>query len=264
MHHQREAGQQFLDLLKNVEAQFLVALELERAVRGADRAGQRVAAGLLDEGFGLLGLGVDMLVGRDILFHAFELAQFCLDHDALGVGGVHDALGDLDVLLERIVRGVDHDGAVDAGGDAVHAGLLVTVVQMHREDGIREDLVGRGHHHLEHQLVRIRARALGKLHDEGGFALDVAFEQAHGLLEVVDVVRADRILAIGLLKKFFCSDDHGQLLWLFRPARPATHRRADTAKEWPYTIRFAGRGGKPKPGTQTGAQTRVRGASPVH
>ena len=99
MHHEREAGELLLDLLEDVVAQLLVAGELEGAVRGADRAGQGVAAGLRDEVDDLLGLGVDVLGGRDVLLDALELAELGLDDDALGVGGVDDALGDGDVLL---------------------------------------------------------------------------------------------------------------------------------------------------------------------
>jgi hypothetical protein len=50
----------------------------------------------------------------DVLLDAAEHAELGLDDDALGVGGVDDALGDLDVLLERLVRGVDHHRAVEA------------------------------------------------------------------------------------------------------------------------------------------------------
>ena len=37
----------------------------------------------------------------------------------------------------------------------------------------------------------------------------VAAEQAHGLLQVVDVVRPHGILAVGVLEQFFGRDDHG-------------------------------------------------------
>ena len=82
-------------------------------------------------GIGQLGVG---FVDRDVLFDAAELAQFRLDDDALGVRRVDHAPGDLDVLLERLVAGVDHDRAVEAAVDAVHAGLLVAVVQVDGED----------------------------------------------------------------------------------------------------------------------------------
>ena len=59
------------------------------------------------------------------------------------MGAIDHALGDRDVLLERIVRGVDHDRAVEAAVDAIVAGLLVAVIEMHREDGLGENLAPR-------------------------------------------------------------------------------------------------------------------------
>ena len=84
----------------------------------------------------------------------------------LAWAAVHDALGDRDVLVERLVRGVDHHRAVEARVDAVVAGLLVAVVQVHREDGLGEDLVGGADDGLEHALVGVLPRALGDLDDE--------------------------------------------------------------------------------------------------
>ena len=144
----------------------------------------------------------------DVLFHAAELAEFRLDHEALGMGRLHDALGDLDVLLERLRAGVDHDRAVETAVDAVHAGGFVAVVQMNREHRGRENLVGRRDQGLEHLLVGVGPRALGELDDERGLAVEVALEQAHGLLQVVDVVRADGVLAVGVFEQFFGCDDH--------------------------------------------------------
>jgi hypothetical protein len=168
VHDEREAGQAGLDLLEHVEVEGLLALELEGAVRGADGAGEGVAAGLLDEvlGLGRIGQAGVAFLDLDVLLDAAEHAELGLDGDALGVGGVDDALGDRDVLLERIVRGVDHHGAVEAGVDAIVAGLLVAVVEVHREDGLGEDLVGGADDGLEHALVGVFARALGNLDDE--------------------------------------------------------------------------------------------------
>ena len=153
-----------------------------------------------------------MLGGLDVFLDALELAEFSLDDEALGVGGVDDALGDLDVLLVGEGRGVDHDGRIDAGVDAVHAGLFVAVVQMDREDGFGEDLVGRLHHGLEHLLVGVLAGALGELDYERGLGADVALEETHRLLEVVDVVCADGVFAVGEFEKFPGGDDHLMLL----------------------------------------------------
>ena len=94
-------------------------------------------------GLGGIGQAGVAFLDLDVLLHAAEHAQFGLDADALGVGAIHDALGDRDVLVERIVRGIDHHRAVEARINAVVAGLLVAVVQVHREDRFREDLARR-------------------------------------------------------------------------------------------------------------------------
>ena len=75
--------------------------------------------------------------------------------------------------------------------------------------GVREDLVGGADHGLEHPLVGVGAGALGELDDERRLAVHVAPEQAHGLLEVVDVVGADGVLAVGVLEQFLGRNDHG-------------------------------------------------------
>ena len=64
---------------------------------------------------------------------------------------------------------------------------------------------------FEHHLVRVGAGALADLDDERRLAVDAAAEQAHGLLQVVDVVRADGIFAVGQLKQFLGGDDHHDL-----------------------------------------------------
>ena len=206
-------GQAGLDLLEDVEVEGLLALELEGAVRGADGAGEGVAAGALDE---LLGLGRVRQRGvavldLDVFFDAAEHAEFGFDGDALGVGAVDDALGDFDVLLERIVRGVDHHGAEEAGVDALVAGLLVAVVEMHREDGLREDLAGSADDGLKHALVGVATRTLGNLDDEGGLRLDGAAEQAHRLLGIVDVVGADGVFSVGVFEELGGGYDHREV-----------------------------------------------------
>ena len=75
---------------------------------------------------------------HDVLLDAAELAQFGLDDDPLGVGPIDDPAGDLDVLLQRLVRGVDHHRAVEAAVDAVVADLFGAVVEVDGEDRLRE------------------------------------------------------------------------------------------------------------------------------
>ena len=119
-----------------------------------------------------------LFVDRHVLLDAAQLAELGLDDEALGVGHVHDLLGDGDVLVEGLGGGIDHHGAVEAGVDAVDAGSLIAVVQVHREDGLGEDLVGGSDNVLKHQLVGVAARTLGNLDDERGLALNAPAEQS--------------------------------------------------------------------------------------
>ena len=163
-----------------------------------------------------------------VFLDAAELAQFGLDHDPLGVGAIDDPPGRLDVLLELLVRGVDHHRAVEAALDAVVADLFGAVVEVDGEDHLGKDLVGRADHRLQEPLVGVAAGAAGNLEDERGTLgrvgrlvvrlrlAQIAAEQAHGLFEVVDVVRPHGILAVGVLKQLFRGDDHGTRWLLLR------------------------------------------------
>ena len=169
----------------------------------------------VDEVLGLLGvgqLGVGLVDGH-VLLDAAQLAQLRLDHQAACVRRIDDPAGDLDVLLVRLVAGVDHDRAVETALDAVHAGLLVAVIEMHGENGLREDLVGRADHAFQHQLVGVGPGALADLDDERRLAVHAAAEQPHGLLGVVDVIGAERVLAVGKLEQFLGGNDHEMSLF---------------------------------------------------
>ena len=82
----------------------LLAFEFVGAVAGADRGRERVAAGSLDEFDCLVWIrqaGV-AFVHLDVLLDAAKHAQLGLHADALGMRAVDDALGDGDVLIERL------------------------------------------------------------------------------------------------------------------------------------------------------------------
>ncbi len=154
---------------------------------------------------GQLGVG---LVDLDVLLHAAQLAELGLDHQALGVGRLDHALRDLDVLLERLVGGVDHHRAVEPGSDAIHAGGLVAVVEVDGEDRLRKDLVRGPEDGLEHALVGVGPGALADLDDERRLAIHVAAEQAHGLFQIIDIVGSDGILSVRRRKQLFGCYDH--------------------------------------------------------
>src|SRR5437879_4058848 len=119
----------------------LSALELESAVAGANGAGERIAAGFLYELLrcNRVGEAGVAILDLDVLLDAAEHAELSLDRDALGMGLVDHALGDLDILVEWIVGGIDHDRAEKTGIDAFVAGFLVPMVEVHREDRLGKD-----------------------------------------------------------------------------------------------------------------------------
>jgi hypothetical protein len=110
------------------------------------------------------------------------------------------------------MAGVDHHGTIEAGFDAIIAGFFVAVVQMDGENGIREDIVGAADQTFEKALIGIGPGAFADLNDEGGLRLQVTAEKADNLFQVVDVVSADGIFAIRMLKQFFGCNDHFLLL----------------------------------------------------
>ena len=96
----------------------------------------------------------------DVFLDTAEHAELGLDGDAGGMGAVDDALGDLDVFLERLVGGVDHDGAVEAGVDAIVATGLVAMVEVDGENGVGPDFLGGPDDGLEHLFLGVGACAL--------------------------------------------------------------------------------------------------------
>ncbi len=159
---------------EHVEVERLAALELVGAVAGADGAGEGVAAGLLDEVLGLVGIGEGgvAVLDLDVLLDAAEHAELGLDARGPWRGRASTTrLVIATFFVERLVRGVDHHRAVEARLDAVVAGLLVAVVEVDGEDGLGKDLARRADDGLEHALVGVFARALGDLDDEGRLRL---------------------------------------------------------------------------------------------
>ena len=50
----------------------------------------------------------------DIIFDACQLTQFAFDDDAMGMSVFDDLLGQGDVIFERMLRSVNHDGCEPA------------------------------------------------------------------------------------------------------------------------------------------------------
>ena len=112
-------------------------------VRGVDPVarpdghGQAVDAGLGDEAGGLLGLGVDDVVGAalGVPVGLADGAELALDGQPDGVRGLDHLLGDRDVLLEGQEGLVDHDAGEPGldGGEDLLVGRAVVEVHGHRD-----------------------------------------------------------------------------------------------------------------------------------
>ena len=122
------------------------------------------------------------------------MAEFGFHGAVIFVRVFHDLFGDFDVLVERLVAGVNHD----AGETFVNALLAqlerVAVVQMDGDgdvgqaDGGLDEL-------LEINRVGVLARALGNLEDERGFFLFAGLDDGLDEFHVVDVERAEGVFA---------------------------------------------------------------------
>ena len=120
MQHDGEAGELLLDLGQDVETQFgrnedtlgvagaLLGLELVGAVRRTDRDGQRVYAGLRYEVDHVSGVGIGVVLGRNLVLDAGQHAQLTLDRYVELVCVVYDLLGEGYVFVVGQVRTVDH------------------------------------------------------------------------------------------------------------------------------------------------------------
>ena len=217
----REARELLLDGRENVErerrrdelarlriARALLGRKLVRAVRGADRDGERVAARTGREVDHFLGLRVVGLGRADLVLDAGENAELGLDRDVVGVSVLDDLLREGDVLLVRQRRTVDHDGR-EAGVNAALAGLeAVAVVEVKDDLRIRAtELLGVFDRALSHvaedRRVRILAGALRDLHDHGRLGLDRSLDDGLHLLHRVEVERGDGVTALDRLGEHF-------------------------------------------------------------
>ena len=201
MEHDREARQLLGDFLQNVKAQMRFALELERAVAGADGDGQRVNAGRLHKFLNLVGIGVKRVVVADfhVVLNAGQTAQLALNHNAVIVRILDHLTGQLDVLFKRQMRAVDHDGG-EAAVDAGLAGFKIrAVIQVQHDRQIYAALLrvqqsGLNQLHQIHMLG-ISARALGNLKNHRRLFHRSRLGDALNDFHVVDVERADGIVA---------------------------------------------------------------------
>ena len=82
---------------------------------------------------------------------------------------------------------------------------------MNREHRLRKHLLGAADDAFQHQLVRVAAGALADLNDERGLAGEAAPEQTHALLQIVDVIGANRVLAVSGLEQLLRGHNHRRI-----------------------------------------------------
>ena len=147
-------------------------------------------------------------IHADVFLDTAQHSQLRLHTDAFGVGLIDDALCNLDVFLEWLMTGVDHDGAVKTRGDTIVARFLVAMVEMHGKDRLGKHAFGCANYRFEHPFVGIFSRAFGKLNDKRRLTLHIAAKKPEALLHIVNVICADREFAVGDFVKLSGSNDH--------------------------------------------------------
>ena len=226
----REAGELLLDGLEDIESQrrrneltglgidrALLTSELISAVARADGNGERVAARLGSELDNLFRLRVVGLGGGNLVFDTSENAELGLNGNVVLVSVIDDFLGELDVLFEREVGAVDHDGRETAVNAALAGFEAVAVVEVENDLGIRAAellgvLNGALSHVTENRGVSVLARALGDLHDNGRLRLDRSLNDSLHLLHGVEVESGDGITALYRLGEHFFGINETKLL----------------------------------------------------
>ena len=144
---------------------------------------------------------------RDVhlVLHAGQRAELSLDDDAVIVGVLDDLARQGDVVLEALGGSVDHNGgkaAVDAGFAELEG---IAVVKMQRNGDLRILDDGRLDQLDQIGMVRIGARTLRNLKDNGALQLSRSLGNALNDLHIVDVERADGVSpVIGFREHFFC------------------------------------------------------------
>ncbi len=198
MQNDRELGQTAGNLFEDVEAELrlLAGLELVSAVGGADRDCQRVNAGAGYEILNLRRIGKLMVVRNHVVLNAGELAQLSLYDNAVCMRILSNLLCNLNVLLVRHRRTVEHNRG-KAAVDAVLAELEgVAVVKVQGDRDIRALDYSRLNHLEQIGVVRVSARALGYLQDNRSLLLLASLRDTLNDFHIVHVESTDGVAAV--------------------------------------------------------------------
>ena len=212
MQHDGEAGELLLDLGQDVETQFgrnedtlgvagaLLGLELVGAVRRTDRDGQRVYAGLRYEVDHVGGVGIGVVLGRNLVLDAGQHAQLTLDRYVELVCVVYDLLGEGYVFVVGQVRTVDHHRRKAHVDAALTQFERVAVVEVQADGNVFAQLLGILDgalcHVAQQRLVGVFACARRNLEDDRRRSLHASRDDGLHLLHVVEVECRDGITAL--------------------------------------------------------------------
>ena len=120
MQYDGEAGEFLHNGVENVESQrgrnqlavlvacALLGSELVGAVACADRDGEGVATGAGSEVDNLFGVGVGVVVRRNLILNAGKNAELALNSYVVSVSVINNLLSEGNVLLVGEVRTIDH------------------------------------------------------------------------------------------------------------------------------------------------------------
>jgi hypothetical protein len=221
-----EARELLLDLCQHVECQWrrnqtaclrvtcaLLGLELVSTVRSTDGDSQRVATRTLAELDDLLRTCIVRLFSRNLILNTSEDTQLCLHSYVELVSVVYALLGQLDVLIERLRRSVDHDRREAHVYAALHQLEAVTVVEVqHDLRMVATQRLSILHsalcHVAEKDRISIVAGTLRHLKDHRRAKLRRGCDDSLELLEVIEVECWDSITASdGSLEHLACVDE---------------------------------------------------------
>ena len=221
MEHDGESRDTLLDLLKNIKAErgryknavriarALLRRKLKCAVRRADRDSEGVNTRLLDKVLYFLRLRVGSIFCRDIdiVFDTCQLTKLRLDHNAVCMCILGNALSKCHVFCVGEMRAVNHDGG-ETAIDARLADVKICAVVEVKCDGNIVDFECCLDEMDEVLMTGVLACTCGDLQNQRRLQLSGGIRNPLDNLHVVDVESTDGISAVvGFLKHFFCSDE---------------------------------------------------------
>ena len=209
-----EAGKSYADLLKNIKAKgrgnenavlisrALLGSELIRTVRSTDGNCKGVNARTGNEFLNLLGSCVGGVLCNDVILNACKHAKLALNYYTVSVCIFNYLFGKCNVILEAVVRAVDHNrrkATVNAGFANIE---ICTVVKVKCEiNAAVLNCRARKPHKV--CVLCILACACGNLKNNGGLFLGSSLGDSLDYLHIIDVEGTDSVSALVSLLEHF-------------------------------------------------------------